>query len=73
MLEAKAKDQEQSSKCFTQKKGHQKSFSDDLQFIGVVRLFDWGGSKPQITRKDVIKNFQKRNFLRNKDIVGWKI
>ena len=26
-----------------QKKGLQKSFSGNLQFIGVVRIFDWGG------------------------------
>ena len=25
------------------KKGLQKSFSDNLQFIGVARIFDWGG------------------------------
>ena len=43
MLEAKAKDQEHSRKCFPPKKGHQKSFSGSLQFIGVARIFDWGG------------------------------
>ena len=31
--------------------------------IGVARIFDWGGAKPQITRNDIIKNFQKKNFL----------
>ena len=32
------------------------------------------GPKPQITCNDNhIKNFQKRNFLWDKDIVGWKI
>ena len=46
-----------------QKKGLQKSFSGDLQFIGVPRIFDWGRPKPQITCNDVIKNFQKRKFL----------
>ena len=35
--------------------------------------FRLGGPKPQITCNDVIKNFQKRNFLWNKDIVEWKI
>ena len=25
--------------------------------IGVARIFDWGGPKPQITRNDVIRNF----------------
>ena len=48
----------------------QKSFSGDLQFIGVPRVFDWGRPKPQITRNDVIP---KRKFLWDKDIVGWKI
>ena len=69
MLEAKAKDQWHSRKC-SQKKGLQKSFSGDLQFIDVPRIFDWGRPKPQISWYDVIKNFQKRKFLRNKDNVG---
>ena len=38
MLEAKAKDQGHSKK-----KGLQKSFSGNLQFIGVARIFDWRG------------------------------
>ena len=41
MLEAK--DQGHSRKCFLQKKVLQKSFSGSLQFIGVARIFDWGG------------------------------
>ena len=42
--------------------------------IGVARIIDWGGGyKPQITCNDVIRNFQKRNFLWGKDIVEWKI
>ena len=41
--------------------------------IGVARIFDWGGPKPQITRNDVIRNFRKSNFLWGKDIVEWKI
>ena len=28
---------------FSKKKGLQKSFSGSLQFIGVARIFDWGG------------------------------
>ena len=40
MLEAK--DQEHSRKC-SQKKALQKSYSGNLQFIGVARFFDWGG------------------------------
>ena len=43
MLEAKAKDQGHSRKCSPKKKGLQKSFSDNLQFKGVARIFDWGG------------------------------
>ena len=43
MLEAKAKDQRHSRKCFQKKKGLQKSFSGNLQFIGVARIFDWSG------------------------------
>ena len=31
-------------------------------FIRVARIFVWGG-KPQITRNDIVRNFQKRNFL----------
>ena len=31
------------------KKGLQKSFSGDFQFIGVPRNFDWKRPKPQIT------------------------
>ena len=43
MLEAKAKDQGHSRKCSPKKKGLQKSFSGNLQFKGVARIFDWGG------------------------------
>ena len=62
MLETYTKDQAHSRKC-SQKKSFQKSFSGDLQFIGVPRIFDWGRPKSQITCNDVIKNFQNRNFL----------
>ena len=55
------------------KKVFKKSFSGNLQFIGVPRIIDWGRPKPQITCNDVIKKFQKRNFLWDKYIVGWKI
>ena len=41
--------------------------------IGVARIFDWGGGKPKITCNEVIRNFRKRNFLWDKDIVEWKI
>ena len=36
-----------SCKC-SSKKSRRKSFSGDLQFIGVPRIFDWGRPKPQI-------------------------
>ena len=40
----KAKDQGHNRKCSPkQKKGLQKSFSGNLQFIGAVRIFDWVG------------------------------
>ena len=55
------------------KKSFQKSFSGDLQFIGVPKIFDWGRLKPQITCNDVLKIFPKRKFLWDKDVVGWKI
>ena len=42
MLEAKAKDQGHSRKCFPKKKGLQKNISGNLQFIGVARIFDFG-------------------------------
>ena len=43
MLEAKAKDQGHSRKCSKKKKGLQKSYSGNLQFIGVAGIIDWGG------------------------------
>ena len=41
MLEDKAKDQGHSRKCSPKKKGLQKSFSGNLQCIGVPKTFDW--------------------------------
>ena len=73
MLEAKAKDRGQRRKCSPKKKGFQKYCSGDLQFIGVPRIFDFKRLKPQITWNDVIKSFPKKKYLRDKDIVGWKI
>ena len=44
MLEAKTKDTAASVlQKKKKKKGLQKSFSGNLQFIGVARIFDWGG------------------------------
>ena len=34
--------------------------------IGVARIFDWRGPKPQITCKDVVKNFDREIFCRAK-------
>ena len=42
MLEAKAKDQGHGCKCSPKKKRSPKSFSGNLQFIGVARIFDRG-------------------------------
>ena len=41
MLEAK--DQGHSRKCSPKKKGLRKSFSGNLPFLGVARIFNWGG------------------------------
>ena len=65
MLEAKARDQEHSHKC-SPKKSVQKSFSDDLQFKGVPRIFDWGRIKPQITCNDFTKVFERGSFCGTK-------
>ena len=32
-------------------------------YIGVARIFDWGGGKPQITCNDIFRNFRKSTFL----------
>ena len=71
MLEAK--DQEHRRKRSPKKKGLQKFFSGDLQIHWRTQDFDWGRPKPQIACNNVIKIFPKRKFLRDKDIVGWKI
>ena len=68
MLEAK-----DTAASVLQKKGLQKSFLGDLQFIGVPRIFDWGRPKSQIPCNDVIKIFPNWKFLWDKDIKGWKI
>ena len=39
------------------------------QCIGVARIFDWGGPKPQITSNDVIVNLKRGIFCGGKDIV----
>ena len=37
--------------------------------IGVARIFDWGETKPQIARNDVIRNFERGIFYEGKNIV----
>ena len=63
MLEAKAKPEGHSRKCSpknnTKNKDLQKSFSGDLQFIGVARIFDWRGGQ----RNFCGKKFSKEEFL----------
>ena len=73
-LEAKGQGRRTHAQVFKKKKkkGLQKSFSSDLQFIGVPRIFGWGRPKPQITCNEVIKIFPKRNFLWDKEM-EWKI
>ena len=48
MLEAKDQGHKR-KRSPKKKKGFQKFFSGDLQFIGVLRIFDWGSPKQQIT------------------------
>ena len=59
--------------ALSKKKGLQKSFLDDLQIIGVPRIFDWRRPKSQITCNEVIKIFPNRKFLWDKDMKRWKI
>ena len=73
MLEAKTKDQGHRRKRSPKKKGLQKFFLGDIQFIGVPRIFDRGRPKAQIIWNDVIKIFPKMKFLWGEDIVRWKI
>ena len=59
---------------FSKKKRSSKKFFGQSPFYRRGQNF-WlvGRPKPSITCNDVIKNFQKRNFLWDKDIIGWKI
>ena len=42
--------------------------------LGIARIIERGrGGKAQITGNDVIKIFERRNFLWGKDTVEWKI
>ena len=70
---ARGQDQGHRRKRSPKKKVLQKSFPGSLQFIGVATIFDWEERpKSQLTCNDVIKNFQKSNFLWDKDIMGCK-
>ena len=66
MLGAKAKDQGHRRKCSTKKKGFQKSFSGDLQFIDVPRIFDWGGLNHKSHAMTSSKFFQKGSICGTK-------
>ena len=61
MLEAKAKD---TAASVLQKKGLQKSFLGDLQFLGVLKIFDWGRPKSHAMRSSKI--FQTESFCGTK-------
>ena len=49
------------------------------QIIGVARIFDWGGTKPQTTCNDVIRNFRKKElfvgqrYRRMEDLKPWSV
>ena len=49
-----------------QKKVFKKSFTDNLQFIGVARIFDWGGSNHKSHAMTSSKIFKRGTFWRAK-------
>ena len=49
-----------------QKKRSSKSFSGHLQFIGVARIFDWGGSNYKSHAMTSSKIFKRGTFCRTK-------
>ena len=61
MLEAKAEDQGHRRKRSPKKKGLQKFFSGDLHFIGVPRIFDWGGLNHKSHEMTSSKFFQRES------------
>ena len=65
MLEAKAKDQGHSRKC-SKKKSFQKSFSGDLQFIGVPESFIGRGLNHKSHAMTSLKFFQRGSFCGTK-------
>ena len=62
-----------STKVYSRLGGRSSNFGDTAQktppCIGVDRIFDWGEGQPKMTCNAVIRNFRKRNFLGDKDIV----
>ena len=62
MLEAKAKDEDRAASVL-KKKGLQKSFSGNLQFIYVARIFDLGGPNHKSHAMTSSKFFKKGLFL----------
>ena len=82
MLEAKAKDQGHSRKCSPKKKGLQKSFLGNLQFIGVARIFDWYGGPNHKSHEMTSSKFFKRGTScgtkisqdgRSEIVAGWHL
>ena len=66
MPEAKAKDQGHRRKRSPKKKGLQNFFSGDLQFIGVPRIFDWGGLNYKSHEMTSSKFFLRESFCGTK-------
>ena len=66
MLEAKAKDQGHRCKSSPKKKGLQKFFSGDLQFIGVTRILIGGALNHKSHEITSSKFFQRRSFCGTK-------
>ena len=78
MLEAKAKNQGHRRKCSPKQKDLQKSFSGNLQFIGIARIFDWGGlnhkSHAMTSSKTCLLPLNK-NFAKGEGLnwYNWKV
>ena len=54
-----------------QKKGLQKSFSGNLQFIGAVRIFDWGGlnhKSHEMTSSKICLLALNQDFAKGQDL-----
>ena len=54
------------AQVFSKKKGFQKRFSGDLQFIGVPRIFDWGCLNHKSRAMMSSKIFKRESFLGTK-------